>query len=624
MLRPVLRLQQTIALLHRAAITLVVLHFVALGAAWSLVAQQQPSNPAAPPTLIRDARVFDGARVLERRDVLVEDGRIARVGRRLRAPAGATVIEARGMTLLPGLIDAHTHTFGDALREALVFGVTTHLDMFTDHRFAGAMRAEQRAGGAAGRADLFASGTLVTAPGGHGTQFGMQIPTLTSAADAEVFVDERITEGSDWIKIVFDDGHAFGGRIPTIDRASMRATIEAAHRRGKLAVVHVSDLASARAAVEDGADGLVHVFMDREADAEFARLAARRGVFVIPTLTVIASVADGRGGGAGLVADPRLAPYLAPGTRTQLEQGFPRRQGAPALRMETAAATVNRLRSVGVRILAGTDTPNPGTAPGSAMHRELELLVGAGLTPVEALAAATRLPAEAFRLADRGRIAPGLRADLLLVDGDPTRDITATRAIAGVWKGGVRLDREPWAREVAAALAVRRDGPADLVDGLVSDFEGGGLQAAIGSWMPSADDFAGGTSTGTVRVVEGGARGGHAMEVAGTITNAVPFAWYGAMWSPGAQPMMPVDLSASRGLAFQARGDGGTYRVMLFARSRGMTPLERTFEAGPEWREVSLAWSDFGVDGSDVMGVVIAAGPRPGRFVFRIDEFRLR
>lgn len=93
-------------------------------------------------------------------------------------------------------------------------------------------------------------------------------------------------------------------------------------------------------------------------------------------------------------------------------------------------------------ILAGTDAPNPGTAHGATLHRELELLVRAGLSPLAALQAATSLPAAAFALRDRGRIAPGLRADLVLVDGDPTHDVLATRAIVAIWKLGQRVNRE--------------------------------------------------------------------------------------------------------------------------------------------------------------------------------------
>ena len=103
--------------------------------------------------------------------------------------------------------------------------------------------------------------------------------------------------------------------------------------------------------------------------------------------------------------------------------------------------SVRGLRAAGVTILAGTDVPNPGTAQGASLHGEMELLVEAGLTPAEALRAATSAPAEVFGLKDRGRIAPGLRADLVLVEGDPSLDIRATRAIVGIWKAGSAVER---------------------------------------------------------------------------------------------------------------------------------------------------------------------------------------
>ena len=580
-----------------------------------LAAQQQA-------TLFRNARVFDGMRVLERTDVLAEGGRITRVGRGVQAPAGATVIDASGKTLLPGLIDAHTHSYGDALQEAVHFGVTTEMDMFTDHRLAAAARAEQAAGKASARADFFSAGTLVTSPRGHGTEYGLAIPTLASPDSAQAFVDARIAEGSDFIKIVYDDGRAYGMKLATLDSATMHAAIAAAKRRGKVAIVHVGDAAGARTAISAGADGLAHLFVDREPDAGFAALTARRRAFVVPTLTVLMSI-TGTGGGAPLVEDARLKPYLSPAARGVLVQGFPRRAGAPPTSYAAAQATVRQLRAAGVPILAGTDAGNPGTSHGAAMHRELELLVQAGLTPTEALAAATSAPARAFRLADRGRIAPGLRADLLLVDGDPTRDITATRGIAGVWKGGVPIDRAAFARTVAQ-LNANAARPAQIAaNGVVSDFENG-MTAAPGNWFPSPDSFAGGTSTGEVKVVDGGAGSAHALSISGTITATLPFAWYGAMWSPGAQPMAPTDLSTKPGLAFHTRGDGKTYRVMVFARSKGNTPLTRTFVAGPDWKEVAFAWSDFGIDGRDVMGVVIAGGPQPGPFAFLVDDLRLK
>lgn len=574
--------------------------------------------------LFRSARVFDGERVHERVDVLVRGGRIERIGAGLDAPSGARLIDAAGKTLLPGLIDAHTHAFGDALREALVFGVTTELDMFTDHGQAARWKAEQLETGAPGRADIFSAGTLVTAPGGHGTEYGMQIPTLASAGAAQAFVDARLAEGSDWIKIVVDDGSAYGIRFPTLDANLTRAVIEATHRRERLAVVHIGTAADARAAIEAGADGLVHLFLDRGPDPDFGRLVAERGAFVIPTLAVLASVAGMDA--SALAADPKLEPYLSLSARAGLQQRFPSGPNRPTLSYDAAVETVRQLRAAGVPILAGTDAPNPGTAHGASMHHELELLVGAGLSPVEALAAATSVPAKHFGLGDRGRIAPGLRADLVLVDGDPTRDITATRNIAGVWKGGVAVDRDAFAAEIARAQEAVGKAPEGLEHGLISDFDDGSLAPRFGTeWMPTSDAMAGGQSSGTVDIVDGGAEGSaRALRIRGTISDAVPYAWYGAMWSPGIQPMSPVDLSRFDGFSFRTRGDGGTYRAIIFAQSHGFQPLERNFESGSEWREVAFSWADFGIDGSDIMGVVLVGGPTPGPFSFLVDDFRLR
>lgn len=117
----------------------------------------------------------------------------------------------------------------------------------------------------------------------------------------------------------------------------------------------------------------------------------------------------------------------------------------------SAMTAILPLSAAHVPILAGTDVGNAGTAPGASLHGELEYLVEAGLTPQQALVAATSAPATAFHLADRGRIAPGLQADLLLVNGDPTADIKATRDILAIWKAGASVDRQAWLQRVKAA-----------------------------------------------------------------------------------------------------------------------------------------------------------------------------
>src|ERR1017187_4960769 len=459
--------------------------------------------------VFRDARVFDGAQVLPHATIVVRNGRIAAVGPQVQAPDSARVIDARGKTLLPGLIDSHTHVFGpEVLRAALVFGVTTELDMFMSDAVLINIREELALAETLGIADLHSAGTLVTAPGGHGTEYGLPIPTLSSPEQAQAFVDARIAEGSDYIKIVYDDGKAFGISFPTLGQETLKAVIAAAHARKKLAVVHIGSLQGAREAVEAGADGLAHLFTDRPPDAGFGRFVASHHAFVVPTLTVLESVA-GRGGGAALAGDPALAPYLSPGGHAELSRTFPALPGA-ATNYAAAEEAVRQLRAAHAPVLAGTDAPNPGTTHGASLHRELELLVKAGLTPTEALAAATSVPAKQFGLEDRGTIAPGKRADLLLVDGDPTADIKATRKIAGVWKLGVAVDRDAYRTEMEKERA-EANRPASVPPGaklgLVSDFEDGKVSAHFGAgWQISTDSLRGGKSKASFKVVENGAQ----------------------------------------------------------------------------------------------------------------------
>jgi hypothetical protein len=524
------------------------------------------------------------------------------------------------------LIDAHTHAFGDALHEALVFGVTTELDMFTDHTLAAMRRGEQEAGGADGRADLFSAGTLVTAPKGHGTEYGVDIPTISTPGEAKAFVDARIAEGSDWIKIVYDDGRAYGVSFATLDLPTMRAVIDAAHARKKLAVVHIGSFDGARAAIEAGADGLVHLFLDRAPDSDFVALMKRRRAFAIPTLTVLETV-SGTPSGAGLVEDARLAPFVSPETASQLRQGFPKKERSP-LRLERALDTVRRLRAAGVPVLAGTDAPNPGTSHGASIHREIELLVRGGMTPVDALRAATSVPAKAFALPDRGRIAEGLRADLVLVNGDPTTDVTATRDIVTVWKRGVPLDRDEFRAEIAKAKEQAVAGapvPVGSESGLVSEFDDGSAKAVFGAgWIVSTDAIAGGKSTATMEVSPGGAGGSAgSLAVAGEVAAGLPYAWSGVLYSPGPAMFQAANLSGKRAIRFWAKGDGQTYRVMLFSQARGRMPLAETFTAPAEWTEVTIPFQEFeGYDGRDLQGVCFAAGPKAGSFAFRIDGVR--
>jgi imidazolonepropionase-like amidohydrolase len=414
----------------------------------ALILALLPAAASAAPSPVSDSfaitgvRVFDGSQLIPTATVVVYNGRIQAVGPNVAVPPGIPAIDGSGSTLMPGIIDAHAHArTRQELERAIQFGVTTEMDMWTLPHFAASMRREQDRTGAPYRADFFSAINPATLPEGYPYNFTpkfVEKPTLTGPQEAESFVEKLFNkDGADYLKIMIEDGDPlFGFLVPAISRETVRALTDAVHRRGKLAVAHVTEKGHATAAIQDGVDGLEHIFVDEIADAAFVQLAVNEGIFVVPTLAVEESfmTPDGL---ASLITDPDLAPYL-----TQQEIEFLLAPPPPTLltlqNLAFAKESVRLLHEAGVPILVGTDMP----AHGVGIHRDLEMLVQAGLEPRDALEAATSAAATAFRFTDRGRIAPGLRADLLLVQGDPTVNIKATRAIRRIWKAGVEVERE--------------------------------------------------------------------------------------------------------------------------------------------------------------------------------------
>jgi imidazolonepropionase-like amidohydrolase len=416
--------------------------FLVFVSATSLLPAQSGDSSAY---VIRNVRVFDGETVAERQTVVVSDDKIAAVGQTVAVPAGAQEVAGEGRTLLPGLIDAHVHLPGfgatAALQQTLAFGVTTAVVMFTSE--GGISRVKEiEATDALDTAAILTAGSVATAPGGHPTQMdggagASSTPTLTTPAEADGFVAARLAEGSDFIKIIYDDlTEAARPKLPTLGEATVAALVTAAHARGRIAVAHIGNERFARGAITAGVDGLAHLFVGPAVASDFGQFAATHGVFVIPTLTVL--YADcGTTDGPTFLKDADTMKYVKPQFRTLLE--IPTTPSK--LSCDAAPQAIRQLAAARVPILAGTDTPFPGTTYGASLHRELEHLVNAGLTPTAALASATAATARAFRMNDRGRIRTGMRADLLLVDGDPSKQIRDTRNIVAIWKRGVRVQR---------------------------------------------------------------------------------------------------------------------------------------------------------------------------------------
>ena len=389
---------------------------------------------------ITDVRVFDGDHVLPKATVVVVGDEIAAVGEHVSVPPGTPVVDGAGATLMPGMLDSHAHAWQRAeLERAAQFGVTTEFDMWSDLAFIQAMTHEQELGAATDRADVFSAIHPATVTEGYPynwTPDVVETPTLDSPGAAKKFVKARHKEGANHIKIMLEDGTLTGPAVPVLSNATILAVTKEARKRGMLSMAHVTRQAAAFDAVIHGVDGLVHVFVDDLATDDFVDLAVAKGIFVVGTLNAMEAFIT-TDGGAAIIDDPDLGPYL-----TELEKQYLQYPGPPSVltleNIEIAKDNVLALHDAGVPILAGTDAATHGVS----IHRDLELLVDAGLTPTEALVAATSAPADVFGFADRGRIAPGLRADLVLVEGDPTANIKATRAIRKIWKLGVEVDRE--------------------------------------------------------------------------------------------------------------------------------------------------------------------------------------
>jgi imidazolonepropionase-like amidohydrolase len=362
-------------------------------------------------TTIENVRVFDGHQLSAPGPIFVDRGRIVDY-----RPTGGS-IDGRGGTLLPGLIDTHVHIeTHDELRECARWGVTTVLDMATPHPEQTLPLRHQD-----GVADLFSAGYPAVAPGATAvTKMGYP-PDMAVAGpgDAPSFVQARVNDGVDYLKIIVEDPKQPGTRA--LDVETITALVDAAHHHGLKVIGHVITETAVQIAVQARIDVLTHVPVQAVVSLATARRVLGEGFVVSPTLIMMRGICDTIG-------------------RKPLLRALSALRVIPKMDYENARACTERFHRAGVPILAGTDANADPTTPfspahGQSLHEELRLLVGAGLSPVDALRAATIVAATTFGL-DRGSVEPGRRADLLLVEGDPTADISATERIRHVWIKG--------------------------------------------------------------------------------------------------------------------------------------------------------------------------------------------
>ena len=411
---------------------------------------QPPATPRA--TLFEGARLIagDGSTPVEDSAFLVEDDTITRVGRRgeIQAPAGATRVDLSGKTVMPALVDAHSHlgytrvkdnntsaqnftreNLVDHLNRYAYFGIAATLSMGVDR---GELPFELRASPPAGAALFRTAGRgIALTNAGPGQDYRRDAAYgISTEEEARSIVRELAARKVDIVKIWVDDRD---GTVKKLPPPLYRAIIDEAHKNNLRVAAHIFDLADAKELLRSGLDGFAHGVRDMDIDAELLALFAERpNVFVIPNLPE-----------SDTPVDPAwLGETLPPAQVARMADERANRKpdvarAATAL-FNVQARNLAKLNAAGVRIAFGTDA---GVSVAWTAHTELEDMVTAGMTPAQVIVAATSTAAGVVGLDRLGSVAVGKSADFIVLDANPLENITNTRRISRVYLRGAEIDR---------------------------------------------------------------------------------------------------------------------------------------------------------------------------------------
>jgi imidazolonepropionase-like amidohydrolase len=425
------------------------------------------STADAQTTALRGARVIDGrgGAPVDNATIVIRDGRIVAIGPSAGTPVpgGAEVVDYTGKTIIPGLISNHSHVgifIGlkaapenynrDAilmqLKQLEAYGVTTVMALGLNSPLFYELRPEVQAGRLPG-ADLFGADQGIGVGGGQ--PFGgnppvgeNQVSRPDTVERARESIRQMAARKTDMVKIWVD---AAGGLMPKMPAEVYSAVIDEAHKNGIRVAAHIYDLDDAKAIVRAGVDIIAHGVRDKPVDAEFIDLMKARSVWYISTM-----VLDYTGyifaEQPSWMREPFLQRALHPAVRAQFDDPAYRERtlALPATAKSKAAVATNKqnlktLHDAGVRIGFGSDSGVGLRIPGVAEHLELALMVEAGLTPMQAIVNATANAAGLLKLDDRGVLASGKLADLVVLNGDPTVDIGNSRKLHAVWHRGRKV-----------------------------------------------------------------------------------------------------------------------------------------------------------------------------------------
>jgi imidazolonepropionase-like amidohydrolase len=521
------------------------------------------------------------------------------------------VIDAKGMTLLPGLFDLHTHLpyatgggltgdWAKNLKAYLYCGITSVVDFGTYAETFEPMRRLIRNGRVEGPRLHLA--VRITSPGGHGAEggrgdfFSLEVST---PGEARAAIRSVLNYQPDVIK-AFSDGWRYGNApdMTSLNQETLTALVDEAHKFGLEVLTHTVTLEKAKIASSAGVDVIAHGIGDAPANQELIDLMKSKGTTYAPTLAVyeprdraildlvLATVLDP-------LVRSRITPPLTPPSSNDDSS-----QPATNPRWQNLQNNTSLLRKAGIKFGVGTDAGVTGTHHGWATLRELQLLVAGGLTPLEAIEAATGNAARALKVDnERGSIAPGKLADLVLVEGEPHKNIADIEKIQRVFLGGLELDRENLAREIAADSITPI--PAIKAQEVVDDFEAQNGRSRLDTlWINSTEPGVSPTKIVFGRTLRENSN--HALSVTARMSlKERPYARINIPLSRGA--VEPVDAQMFRGVKFDTRGDGD-YRLLIPTYSiRDNAHFYAPFNANPQWQEVNIEFSSLKRDGARLL-----------------------
>jgi imidazolonepropionase-like amidohydrolase len=577
--------------------------------------ENKPTNnsPVDKHFVIRHVRLYDGEKLFENTDIEINAGIVLKIANNIEVNKNIKIIDATDKTLIPGLIDTHTHSYGTALTDALNFGVTTELDMFSMPEFSSKhIKARDNLSNIFS-ADLFSSSILATAPNGHGTEYGFDIPVLTAPDQASQFTKDRIAEGASYIKAVYNSKQAKRQYFPSISLEILAALSTSAHENDMMLVVHTDNLISAKQAVQVGVNGLVHSFMDAIIDDELIELMIDNNVFMIPTFTVQASI-SGLSDPQELLQNTNISKFISTQQKQQLLTPFPD-FGIPHEGFNNALISVKKLFDAGVSILAGTDAPNPGTTHGISLHHELQYLVEAGLSTTQAIYAATGAPGKHFPLDLRGSLKVGAKASMVLINGNPFDDILQTTNIDRIWKNGSLFIRQIPSDEIIDSLVVK--------PGLITDFNSSKEKTLSGyGIIASTDQLAGGNSVVKLSLQSRDKAHDKYISIEGEIKKGFMYRWSGISYIPGSNQQNGANLNNIKLIKFDAKTSDKANELSLMAfQSGSMIPYTVKLKLTRQWQTYTINITDFNnLDWSNIANISFVITDNLGNFKFMLDN----